>query len=488
MRILFTIPHYFRPSRRGFHGSERAAAERVDSLTRCLSSLHQHFGEKRQGVINGPRHCLVPANEELWNELEVVVCTTGSDHLLTELPAGLYRQHGAPSVSPRLLGYACHKVLRDGLGRFDFFCYLEDDVLLADPLFFQKLTWFSHIADADALLQPNRFELSLQPRLHKLYVDGDLVDATLSARFQDLTEDPQITASLMGTNLVFRRPGNPHAGCFFLNAAQMARWAAAPDFLDRSSAFWGPLESAATLGIMRTFKVYKPAPEIASFLEVEHLDPRYEVHARDKRDKDEHPELTFSIRRTGRAEPTQPAPQRCERITLLPYRPPYSRERAVQWGLRGLQYGCGWNLREGWLNTDIAGRADHDGHGTVPGRLARLDERFYYLQHDAALHFPFEDESFEWVYAEHLLEHLSLDEAVIWLTDARRVLAPGGCLRLSTPDLRRYVAGYLDERGRFFEEHRKRLKALGLTQLPQTTRLDGQPDLPALGTPMDLRL
>ena len=30
------------------------------------------------------------------------------------------------------------------------------------------------------------------------------------------------------------------------------------------------LESAATLGIMRAFRIYKPAPENASFLEIEH--------------------------------------------------------------------------------------------------------------------------------------------------------------------------------------------------------------------------
>jgi hypothetical protein len=46
-------------------------------------------------------------------------------------------------------------------------------------------------------------------------------------------------------------------------------------FLDRSERFAGPLESAATYGIMRTFEIYKPARENASFLEVRHLDNRY---------------------------------------------------------------------------------------------------------------------------------------------------------------------------------------------------------------------
>ncbi len=79
----------------------------------------------------------------------------------------------------------------------------------------------------------------------------------------------------MGNEVDFERVDNPHAGCFFLNAKQMQRWTEQPYFLDRSSEFWGPLESAATLGIMRTFDVYKPAVRNAGFLEICHLDPRY---------------------------------------------------------------------------------------------------------------------------------------------------------------------------------------------------------------------
>jgi hypothetical protein len=55
----------------------------------------------------------------------------------------------------------------------------------------------------------------------------------------------------------------------------MAHWAAQPYFLDRDTSFIGPLESAATLGIMRAFKVYKPAPPNAGFLEIQHFGTAY---------------------------------------------------------------------------------------------------------------------------------------------------------------------------------------------------------------------
>ena len=55
----------------------------------------------------------------------------------------------------------------------------------------------------------------------------------------------------------------------------MAYWASQPHFLDRDIRFIGPLESAATLGIVKTFRVYKTAPEQASFLEIQHFGAKF---------------------------------------------------------------------------------------------------------------------------------------------------------------------------------------------------------------------
>lgn len=55
----------------------------------------------------------------------------------------------------------------------------------------------------------------------------------------------------------------------------MSHWAAQPDFMVPDSGFAGHLESSATLGIMRHFRVYQPGRENAGFLEVAHLSNRY---------------------------------------------------------------------------------------------------------------------------------------------------------------------------------------------------------------------
>jgi hypothetical protein len=55
----------------------------------------------------------------------------------------------------------------------------------------------------------------------------------------------------------------------------MEHWARQPGFLDRGTGFIGPLESAASLGVMRAFRVYKPARENLDFLQIRHGDDKH---------------------------------------------------------------------------------------------------------------------------------------------------------------------------------------------------------------------
>lgn len=271
MRLLFAIPHYFHSTPEGGHGSlGRDPASRVRALADCLAALRQSFG-RPQCEIDIARRTTTPANLALTTTAEVVVCTTGGRHLLDRLPLGPgYFTHRPTAADPKLLGYECHAALRDGLADgYDFYCYLEDDLILRDPLFFIKLRWFVGLAGENAVLLPNRYEVARARLVHKAYVDGPL-RPDVTAPFQDVSVVSELSADVLGRRVVFRRPLNPHAGSFFLTAGQMAAWTARPDFLDRSMRFVGPLESAATLGVMRAFRVYKPAPEYAAFLEVEH--------------------------------------------------------------------------------------------------------------------------------------------------------------------------------------------------------------------------
>lgn len=56
---------------------------------------------------------------------------------------------------------------------------------------------------------------------------------------------------------------------------------------------------------------------------------------------------------------------------------------------------------------------------------------------------PFEDGSVSHVFSEHVIEHIERDEALRLLIECRRVLRPGGVVRITTPDLVWLVDSYM---------------------------------------------
>lgn len=237
-------------------------------------ALHQLFS-KYQRIIDHEQRLAILANQSQAHEIDLVICTTENYHLLDrlQLPKHFYK-HQNTKAKPLFLGFECQAILRDCLGQYDYYCFLEDDLILHDPWFFIKLDWFTQQVGDLSLLQPNRYEVSNRGAVCKAYIDGDLTPQ-VTAPFQNVQEQPLLKGEILNTAIAFRRPLNPHAGCYFLNANQMAHWAKQPYFLDRDTSFISPLESAATLGIMKTFRVYKPEPKQANFLEIQHFGTRF---------------------------------------------------------------------------------------------------------------------------------------------------------------------------------------------------------------------
>ncbi len=130
-------------------------------------------------------------------------------------------------------------------------------------------------------------------------------------------------------------------------------------------------------------------------------------------------------------------------------------------GVTGVEFAAWKTAHPHGLGSDLVPLRDADGATTQPGRLFRVDGEHLFVQLDIAQPLPFADGSVDWVYAEHLIEHVPLSVAVGWLAEVHRILSPGGVVRLTTPDLRRYVEGYLADGG-FFARHRKRIRAAGL--------------------------
>jgi predicted SAM-dependent methyltransferase len=151
---------------------------------------------------------------------------------------------------------------------------------------------------------------------------------------------------------------------------------------------------------------------------------------------------------------------RFQSVQLPDEQSPYTREAIASWGLRGINCGCGRVLPPGWLNVDIRPADDEAGHVTEADRVAVLDGGIHYLVHDSTQPFPIEDESFEWAYSEHFIEHVPLQAGIAWLREMHRLLQPGGLLRISTPSLTRFVDGYTGEDPEFIPNQRQRLAKL----------------------------
>ena len=281
-KILFVIPHYY-ASGNGFYGSTGSdPSARIAALESVIGGLHQSLGSRQAFLLwlqqyvpgKGNGH-LIKANEVFSSEVDIAICTTGESHLVSRLGiSGKHYRHQSTGAEPMKLGFAAQCVLAENLGKYDWYCYLEDDLLITDPLFFSKLEWFVKKHGEETTLAPHRFERSLSQPVHKLYHDGS-VRPDFTAAWQDVTDRQFLETDFLGSSLRFDRWPNPHSGCFFLTARQMERWVAQPHFGDCDSSFAGPLESAASLGIIKTFRQYKPSPSNAGFLELEHLHPRY---------------------------------------------------------------------------------------------------------------------------------------------------------------------------------------------------------------------
>jgi SAM-dependent methyltransferase len=96
--------------------------------------------------------------------------------------------------------------------------------------------------------------------------------------------------------------------------------------------------------------------------------------------------------------------------------------------VRKLQLGCGFNKLPGWLNSDLFPPAADVWHLDVTSV------------------FPLPSDTFDFIYSEHMIEHIPYTAGQVMLEECYRVLKPGGTIRVSTPDLNFVVGLYQGEK------------------------------------------
>jgi predicted SAM-dependent methyltransferase len=92
--------------------------------------------------------------------------------------------------------------------------------------------------------------------------------------------------------------------------------------------------------------------------------------------------------------------------------------------IKRLNWGCGSWTPEGWINSDIK---DDPGVNLVA---------------DISKGLPLDTDSIDYAVSIHSLPEISYPDLVPTLAELRRVLKPGGVLRVALPDLDRGIAAY----------------------------------------------
>lgn len=102
-----------------------------------------------------------------------------------------------------------------------------------------------------------------------------------------------------------------------------------------------------------------------------------------------------------------------------------------------IHFGSGSDIKDGFINVDFNSRAD------------------IFLDVRNKLNIP--DNTIEYIYSSHFIEHLEHDDLIAHLCECHRILKPRGVVRLGVPDFPNVFRKYCAQDKEFFEKHRNTL-------------------------------
>ncbi|MEB3263003.1 MAG: hypothetical protein VKJ66_01380 [Synechococcus sp.] len=183
--------------------------------------------------------------------------------------------HQVDIDDPLRLPHEARRYLLESMPEVDLLLYLEDDLVVQDRLFVDKLFWFLERTGHKMVLMPHRYELTGDRISPRLFVDGPIAVDFLEGLGRPPRERVAQGRFWDGQEVLFDLASNPHSGCFAVSRQQRKILC---DLGVADEGFVGPLETVATYTVLQHFPVVKPAWCSRDFLLIEHAHPSFLLH------------------------------------------------------------------------------------------------------------------------------------------------------------------------------------------------------------------
>ncbi|MEG4279364.1 hypothetical protein QUA62_18110 [Microcoleus sp. MON1_C1] len=220
-------------------------AEKIERLRQTIDGLLTSFA-----------HC----------DLTITIQTLPNRHITAYLPEYQIKciqiQEG-PECDPMFVEFRLQEEFVERVENFDWFLFIEDDIVLYDAFILEKLESFNRQSGYEnAILYPNRFEMYQGTK-----------------RYIDLTIDTELSWNQLSSveieGVKFAEFSNPHSAFYCLSRKQMKEWMKSGRLFKNQVVNVGPLESAATFCLLECFSLYKPHPSNLNYFEIRHYDSKY---------------------------------------------------------------------------------------------------------------------------------------------------------------------------------------------------------------------
>jgi hypothetical protein len=282
MKVLLAIPHVFAPKQGSLYSSQTEGKRMLkqEALRRAtIENLNRHRHRHWIHASLGKDKPVV-TREQSTNDgidLTIQLFTPPSASLASDLPRDPDLQLIDPGVEDfSQVPMASSKRLLEQAENYDIVGYMEDDLLIEDIHFFEKLRYLHRIVPDIYAFLPHRCEHI--PGKGDVILSGD-PDGGRKDLFWDTGETIQVEWPT--TNRYFYRATNPHSGCFFLSQKQALSVRAFWEKRQWRSNFVlsGPLEQAGSGLLLPVLKLMKPVVEHYRFLMIRHQDELWKRHA-----------------------------------------------------------------------------------------------------------------------------------------------------------------------------------------------------------------